>query len=289
MMRIGFVGAGKVGFSLGRYFREKGLPVVGYASRHAESVREAAVFTDSACFDSSQSLAEACDCLFLTVPDDAIASAWEEFAHVSVAGKIFCHCSGSLASDVFAGAAERGGGACSLHPLMSIPDRRHSHTLLAEAAFFLEGTEPHVTRLHTMMESFGNAAYRMPGEKKELYHCAAVFVSNFIVALAHTGEQLFHACGMEDATPPLFRLMLSNIRSVCELGPEAALTGPVERGDTATVARHIAALSNLAGSVDRKDTRLYALLAGKLVDIASAKHPDRDYRPILAALREPYS
>lgn len=284
MMRMGFVGAGKVGFSLGRYFREKGLSVVGYASRHIENAREAAAFTDSACFDSPQSLAEACDCLFFTVPDDAIASVWEKFADVPIAGKTFCHCSASLASDIFAGAEERGAGACSLHPLMAIPNRTHSHALLTQAAFFLEGTEPHVARLHAMIESLGNPAYRMPSHVKELYHCAAVFVSNFAVALAHTGEQLFRSCGMEDATMPLYQLMLSNVCSVRELGPEAALTGPVERGDAVTVARHLAALSNLTGSADHKDARLYALLAEKLVDIASIKHPDRDYHSIRAIL-----
>ena len=277
MMRIGFVGAGKVGFSLGRYFHLKGVPVVGYCSLYERDAREAAALTGSRVFSAPGDLAAACDCLFLTVPDNDIAAVWSQFDHTDITGKLFCHCSGSLASAVLAHAVERGGGACSLHPLMAIPDRLHSHTLLERAVFFLEGTEPHRERLRALIAGLGNDVQVLPSDKKALYHCAAVFVSNFVVALAHTGEQLFQSCGLTGATPALFQLLQANAESVRAYGPAAALTGPVERGDTATIQQHLASL----GGDDRE---LYALLARKLADLASAKHPDRDYGPTLDIL-----
>ena len=276
-MKIGFLGAGKVGFSLGKYLSDNGVPVVGYASRQEASAREAAAFTGSHAFTVPEDLLRQSDCLVLTVPDDAIGAAWRTFAQADIAGKIFCHCSGSLSSEIFEGIEERGASGCSLHPLMAIPDRHHSHALLEGTVFALEGMPAACEALHPLVSGLGNAVYLLDKSKKAQYHCAAVFVSNFSTALAHVGAQLFRSCGLEQATGPLLQLMANNVRSVSEYGVVHALTGPAERGDTHTIAQHLSCLS-------AEDRQLYCLLTRKIVEIASTKHPDRDFAPVLQTL-----
>lgn len=85
--KIGFIGAGKVGVSLGKFFREGGLPVTGYYNRHREAAQAAADFTESACFDSAQAVADASDVIFLTVPDNKIREVYESLRGVDLRGK----------------------------------------------------------------------------------------------------------------------------------------------------------------------------------------------------------
>ncbi|MDR2141943.1 MAG: DUF2520 domain-containing protein [Deltaproteobacteria bacterium] len=289
-MRIGFIGAGKVGFCLGQYLASRSeagqvLTIVGYASRDPGPAREAAQLTGSAFFESPLALIQAADLIFLTVPDGLIGPVWESLAKSQVeassfAGKIFAHCSGSLSSDVFLGLEETGAWGLSLHPLMAIPDKYRSQKLLAEAFFAIEGQEPAVTRVKSLFSSLGHQVEVLDKSKKTLYHCAAAIVSNFAVALAQMGADLLGLCGLAGAEAALFRLELNNARSITEYGPVAALTGPVERGDVGTVAGHLAALTG-------EDRELYRLLAKKLVKVAQLKRPGQDFGPLSRLLEKP--
>ncbi|MDR1578651.1 MAG: DUF2520 domain-containing protein [Deltaproteobacteria bacterium] len=277
-MKIGFIGAGKVGFCLGQYFKEKGLSVVGYASQSPEPAQEAARLTNSRFFSDRESLLQAADLIFLTVPDRFIGQVFASL--VGVKGKIFAHCSGSLASDVLARARERGGEAISLHPLMAISDKYRSRELLAGAFFAIEGDEPALTQVKNLIASLGNEVQILDKTKKTLYHCAASVVSNFAVALAFMGSELLDSCGLGGAKPALFRLALNNAKNIAEYGPVDALTGPVERGDVSTVADHLAALSG-------EDRQLYRLLARKLLRVAQLKRVGQDYAPLAQILENP--
>jgi predicted short-subunit dehydrogenase-like oxidoreductase (DUF2520 family) len=276
-MNIGFIGAGKAGFCLGQYLAEKGQALVGYASRSPGPAQEAASLTGSAYFPDPMALIKAADLIFLTVPDGLIESVWLSLADGPVAGKIFAHCSGSLSSEAFVGIESKGAQGISLHPLMAIPDKLRSHKLLAETFFAIEGPEPALSRVLGLVASLGNEVRPLDKAKKPLYHCAAAFVSNFSVALAFAGAEMLESCGLGEAQGALFRLMLSNARSIGEYGPVAALTGPVERGDAGTVAGHLAVLSG-------EDRELYRLLAKKLLKVAALKRPERDYASLAALL-----
>ena len=97
--KIGFIGAGKVGVSLGKFFREGGLPVTGYYNRRREAAQAAADFTESKCFDSAEAVADASDVIFLTVPDNKIREVYESLRGVDLRGKKICHCSGALSAE----------------------------------------------------------------------------------------------------------------------------------------------------------------------------------------------
>ena len=98
-MKIGFIGAGKVGFSLGKYFAENGLEISGYYSRSESSALEVAVFTGSELFVSAEELVSASDAVFLTVPDSAIKETYSALPKDLLCGRQICHCSGAMSAE----------------------------------------------------------------------------------------------------------------------------------------------------------------------------------------------
>ena len=142
-MKIGFIGAGKVGVSLGKFFREGGLTVTGYYNRHRDAAQEAADFTGSRCFDSAEAVAKASDAVFITVPDNRIRGVYESLRGLELRGKKICHCSGALsAEEAFPGIEALGATGYSIHPLFPVSDKWTSYKELGSAFFCIEGTGP---------------------------------------------------------------------------------------------------------------------------------------------------
>ena len=100
-MKIGIIGSGRVGYSMGKYMQDHGIRVTGFYDRHRERALDAAQFTGTGSFDRIEDLVAASDTLFLTVSDGAIEELWDCIAAKNVKGKVVCHFSGSLSSDIF--------------------------------------------------------------------------------------------------------------------------------------------------------------------------------------------
>ena len=100
-MRAGFIGAGKVGFTLGKYLAMHGIEISGYYSRTPASAKEAAEFTQSRYYTSIEEITKDSDTLFLTVPDGTIGEIWDDMRNLPIKNKNICHCSGSIPSTVF--------------------------------------------------------------------------------------------------------------------------------------------------------------------------------------------
>lgn len=282
-MRIGFIGAGKVGCSLGKYLKESagGWQIEGYFSRSSDSAKEAAVFTDSRVIDQAELLAQMADVIFITTPDGAIAQVWQELreCEIDLEGKIIVHCSGRLASTVFEGAVERGATVASLHPFYAICDRFHSYKTLAEAHFTLEGSGERFDELQERLEASGLMIQRMEANSKIAYHAAASVGSNLMVGLTELAIELLLSCGFdrEHARMALRPLMEGNLHAIMEKDTADALTGPAERADVETVEAHLKTLSG-------DDREIYRLLTKKIVAIAKQKNPERDYKALEASL-----
>ena len=155
-MKTGFIGAGKVGFSLGKMFAESGLPLTGYYSRQRESAEEAANFTGTHAYSDLCELVQDSDAIFLTVPDRAITPVYLELRSFSLSGKQICHCSGALsARDAFPGIEETGALGLSIHPLFPVSSRYDSYRELADAFFCLEGDFEAVSAWKPLLERCG--------------------------------------------------------------------------------------------------------------------------------------
>ena len=287
MKKVGFIGAGKAGCSLGRHISENGggaYAVAGYSSRNIGSAHEAAAIAGGRAYETAEALAADCDILLVTVTDGQIVEVWKQLHSALLCGRegrvnrdgplLVGHCSGNLSSDVFGEDAEPSPvfSCGSVHPLVAIHDRETAYKKLEGAYFTVEGDKAFTDFASGLLTTLGNPFSIIAAEQKTLYHAACVMVSNLVCGLAYEGMEAFRACGLEGAfAESAWRaLFLGNAESVAGLGPVLALTGPVERGDTATVARHIEALSG--------DTReIYLRLSRTLVKAAQEKNPDRDY------------
>ena len=95
-MRAGFIGAGKVGFSLGKYLKENGVEITGYFSKSPESAKSAADFTNTKLYKSIENILSDSDTLFITVPDGQISKVWDYMKNLDIKNKNICHCSGSI-------------------------------------------------------------------------------------------------------------------------------------------------------------------------------------------------
>lgn len=282
-MTIGFVGAGKVGCSLGKYFVNHGLEIAGYYDNNEQAAMEAAQFTDTKHYKELLQIVEACDVLFLTVPDGIISKVWEEIRSMPINGRIICHCSGALsARDAFSGISKTGAYGYSVHPLFAVSDKYHSFQELTTAYFTLEGDSEHLQMLMDLFASFGNGVQSIDSSKKTLYHAAAAICSNHMTALTAQSIEMLVECGFseEAAGKVLSPIMHANLNHVLEDGPVKALTGPVERCDTGTLKKHLQCME------EEEDRLLYALLSKKLVKIAEKRNPGRDYSPVKKLCQE---
>ncbi|MCO7120932.1 F420-dependent NADP oxidoreductase [Ihubacter massiliensis] len=283
-MKTGFIGAGKAGCSLSRYLAGSQTTICGFYSKTPEHSRQAADYTRSAVFFNLEEVVQESDMIFVTTPDSVIEQVWEGIKHledkgsVGLKGKIFCHVSGSLSSQIFCGAKERGVFVCAAHPMQAISSK---DTDLTGAFFTLDGDDQAVGLVKGMLEKKGNPTAVIAPASKKKYHMAASCASNLVAGLAQIAVDALTDCGFsqEGALSMLTPLMLGNMKNICEKGPMEALTGPVERCDCNTVKAHIDQLNG-------EEQTIYRLLSLRLIQIAQKKNPTRDYSKLKLILEE---
>lgn len=282
-MNIGFIGAGKVGCTLGKYFStDPETKIIGYYSRSSRSAEEAARFTDSKSHLDMKELIDACDTIFLTVPDGSIRDTWEKVKGYDIREKMICHCSGSMSCyDAFDGIEETGAFGYSAHPLFAVSDKYNAYRELTGVFFTLEeahakgssAPSPGLAALQGLFERLGNPTGIIGGKDKTTYHCAAAMASNLVCGLIDQSIVLMKRCGFieETAVKALAPILTGNMKHIANEGPTASLTGPIERNDIETVRKHLDCLE------DGDEKELYRLLSSRLIKMAENRHPDRDH------------
>ena len=272
-MRIGIIGAGKVGVTLGKYLADAGEEVLGFYSRTRESAAAAADFTQTTVYQDPEDLVKVSDTLFLTTPDGEISKVWDCIAEYDLTDKLICHFSGSLSSNVFSGIEQAGAYGVSIHPMYAFSDKFTSYQQFHTAWLVMEGQETALRRIRTLFEDrLGHRVLIIQAADKVKYHAAAAMASNYMIALYETALTLLGDCGFsyEDSMALLQPLVQNNVEAMLEKGPADALTGPIERGDTETVQKHLEALSGNSAEA------VYRELGQVLVSIAKRKHPEWD-------------
>ena len=190
--------------------------------------------------------------VLLCVPDEAIAEAAERVAAEGPA--LVGHVSGATTLAALAPAAKRGARTFSLHPLQTFPD---GETPIEGTPAAIAGSDDEALEYaRDLAEALGMRPFEVPEENRAAYHAAAAISSNLLVALEESAAELLGRIGVEDARARLAPLVLRTAANWAERGP-AALTGPIARGDRATVQRHRVALAETAPEL----VRLYDALA----------------------------
>ena len=273
IIKFGFIGAGKVGFSLGKYLKENNINISGYYSKSQHSSKEAAIFTNTRQYNNLEDLIKNSDTIFITTPDNQIADVWNEIKMLPIKEKLICHCSGSISSEVFSNINNHGAYGYSIHPMFAISDKYNSYKNLSQAFITIEGHEKHIEYLKSLFLYLGNDVAIINKENKVLYHAASVTVSNLVLGLINNGVKYLEVCGFtkEVAIKALYPLTEYNLINIKEKGVVNSLTGPIERGDLSTVTNHL-------NVIPEEDKELYRLLSKNILKIAKVKNLDRDYK-----------
>ena len=279
-------GAGPVATALAGALRLGGVPVLGLWARTPARARAAGAIAGVAAFSAAPPdlLLEA-DVVVLAVRDDAIT----EVARMLVATGLvnrhhtLIHCSGAVsAAEALAPVAGEVGGMAMMHPLRAIPDGRAAMRTMKGAVFGIEGDERGRKVAQGLVAAMGARALELGGVEVAAYHAAAAIASNYLVVLLAAASELLVEIGIapEQAREALSALAEGTLANLRERGADAALTGPIRRGDRATVERHLAALSA------RPDlAQLYRALGRRAVDLAR-RAPDPAPAEALDALEE---
>ena len=279
-MVIGFIGCGKVGFSLGKYFSNKGITLSGYYSKSYNDAKEASKFTNSKAYENINDLVKDSSMIFITTPDDAIHEVLQKLSNFNLTNKIICHTSGSLTSSIFLDINNSNAFAYSIHPIFPFSDKYNAYKNLQNAHFSVEGPEYYIPVLKDFIQSLGNKSFVINKDDKALYHLASVTVSNLVLSLINTGCSYLSKCGISenDALDALMPLIQNNIDNIKTEGFISALTGPIERNDLCTVKHHI-------GAIPTKDVQTYKSLSLNLLAISQEKHKDKDYKELKEYLK----
>ncbi len=245
---ITIIGAGKVGSVLGRVLVERGHRVICVVSRTARSAREAGRFLR--CRRTSTvlpAIPPETNLILITTPHDAVRTVAHDLALVD--GLPFrriavCHASGMLSAAVLSPLADLGATVFSFHPLQTFPRDFTPAKILPTVsgiAYGVDGPPRGLRTARRLARELGGTVIEIRPELRELYHAACVVASNHLTTMLAVVERMFAAvAGDRKRFYPVFRPILeATLRNSGLTSPAEALSGPIARGGTATVARHL--------------------------------------------------
>jgi predicted short-subunit dehydrogenase-like oxidoreductase (DUF2520 family) len=243
---LAIIGAGRVGRALGNQLRERGWKIGAVVTRSEASARRAVRFIGAgqACAGMTRQIF-ASRVILIATPDDEIANVAQELARISeeeLRAKVVLHTSGARDSAVLEAVRVRGAKVGSMHPLQSFSGV--AVPSLEGKLFAIEGETQAVRVARRIARALGGSPVRIAGSKKLLYHAAAAMTAGHVLAVEEAAIQLLVSLGMKRsetvrAVLPLTRQVLENFE---RLGPRAAWTGPLSRGDYKVVRAHSDAL-----------------------------------------------
>jgi predicted short-subunit dehydrogenase-like oxidoreductase (DUF2520 family) len=269
---LNLVGAGHVGRALGRLFAAGGaFALQDVLTTSTASAAEAVAFIGAGRACASAAEMRPAQVWMLAVGDDAIGPVCETLAQDGkLAGAVVFHCSGAKASNALQAAVDAGAYVASVHPIRSFADPVAVAAGFAGTFCGIEGDPDALALLEPAFEAIGARLVRIDPAAKTVYHAAAVFASNYLVTVVDAALRAYAAAGVPEAVARELAQPLATeaVANVFRIGPEAALSGPVARGDFATVARQQEAVMRWDGPTGR----LYEALVAPTADLARRKH-----------------
>ena len=269
MVKTGIIGAGTTGTALAVRLSQNGWPVVAVSSRTLSSAQKlAGLVPDCQVCHTAQEVVDVAELVFITTPDDIVAQVcgevqWHE-------GQSVVHCSGAHSVNILEPAKQLGATVGSFHPLQTFADIDQAIENLPGSTFALEAEEePLMSMLKELTLLLnGNWVELKPGDKV-LYHAAAVFACNYLVTLVKLALDLWLDFGVsaKEATRALLPLLQGTINNIDNIGLPDCLTGPVARGDSGTIEKHLSALETRNPSL----LTTYKELGLQTIPIALAK------------------
>jgi len=263
---LNIIGAGTVGRVLGRLLTEAGqLRLQQVLNTSLASAESAVEFIGPGQALEQWSQLRTAAVWMLASNDQAIPVISERLAETGLigAGQIVFHLCGALDAGVLSGLSKQGAAVASIHPLKSFPDPMLGYRSFDPTWCALEGDPDACERLQGWFEAIGARVFALASEQKLLYHAANTLLCNQMLALLDVGLECYTAAGIapQQARALLAPLMQENLACGLSMGPAAAMTGPLLRGDLDTVRGHLQKLPESARAI-------YCVLGRRVVTMA---------------------
>ena len=285
MLKLGFIGAGTVGTALAVRLNRKGYQVVAVSSRSQTSATKLADAISGCRAYNNQDVADASELVFITTPDDAITSVVSQIQWH--AGQSVVHCSGADSTDTLEPAKKSGVQVGVFHPLQTFASVKQAIENIPGSTFALEAEEPLLNTLKDMATALDGRWVELKASDKVVYHAAAVIACNYLVTLVKLANDLWQTFNIppNQATQALLPLLRGTIHNIDTVGIPQCLTGPIARGDTGTINKHLNALQKTAPSL----LSTYRELGLQTIPIALAKGKINQHqaRQLEAILKQP--
>jgi predicted short-subunit dehydrogenase-like oxidoreductase (DUF2520 family) len=282
---IGIIGAGRVGAVLGAALERAGHAVVATVAVSAASKSRAERLLPGARLLPADEVAAAADLVLLAVPDDVLAGLVAGLADTGALrpGQIVAHTSGAHGLAVLAPVVAAGARPLALHPAMTFTGTGADLDRLAGISFGVTAPDDLRATAEALVGDLGGVVEWIAEERRALYHAALAHGANHLATLVSEAMDRLRDAGVHEPERVLAPLLGAALDNTLRLG-DAAITGPVSRGDAGTVAKHLQALDAVApGSVPP-----YLALARRTADrvIAAGRLRPIDAEPLLDVLRD---
>ena len=307
--RIGVIGAGRVGAVLAAALRAAGHEIVAAAGESDASRRRIDALLPGVAVAKPTDVARRSDLLLLTVPDDMLSNVVTMLSASGAIreGQVVVHTSGRHGLAVLAPAREVGARTIAMHPAMTFTGTEVDLPRLEGCVFGVTADAADRELTEGLVADLGGRPMWVPEDRRTLYHAGLAHGANHLVTLVAEAMEILSAAGADDPAATLRPLLTAALDNALDQG-DAALTGPIVRGDVETVRAHVADLAANApqtlpsyvamahATLDRvvTDGRLLPIRAAKMLrvlDAAEASAPVEHHAamtssPVLASTRE---
>jgi len=266
--KIGFIGAGPVGTAFGVRLSQLGYEVIAvYDVSLVAAQRFTKAVPGCQIYEKTQELADTTEFVFITTPDDIIPKVAAELNWHT--GQSVVHCSGAISTQALEPAKQQGALVGSIHPCQTFASIDQAIENLPGSTFAIEAEEPLRDILTDMAIALKGDWVYLTAEDKALYHAAACIACNYFYTIVKLATDLWQNFGKStaEATKAYLPLLHGSVNNIGNVGFPHCLTGPIARGDLATIRKHLAALEKYAPDM----LPLYKELGFWTIPIALAK------------------
>ncbi|WGW10993.1 DUF2520 domain-containing protein [Saxibacter everestensis] len=269
---VGIVGAGRVGAVIGNALRAAGHAVVGATATSDASVERVENLLPGVPILDIPTVIERSELVLLTVPDDALPELVEGLATAGCwqQGQLVAHCAGRYGVEVLRPVLGFGAIPLAIHPVMSFTGTSIDVARLSQAVFGVTAAAPVLPVAQALVVEMGAEPIVIAEADRPAYHAAVAHASNHTVTVIAQASEMLEAIGIEDPGQVLAALVRASADNALEKG-QAALTGPVSRGDVETVRAHLEALTEHARATGNEELLItYALMSRATTERALA-------------------
>jgi predicted short-subunit dehydrogenase-like oxidoreductase (DUF2520 family) len=274
-LRVGVVGAGRVGTALAVALGRAGHDVTAVSAVSDASIRRIGQRLPGVAISRPPEVVASADLVLMTVPDDVLPGLVAGLAatEAAVEGRLIAHTSGRHGLGVLDPVVRAGALPLALHPVMTFTGRPDDIDRLAGISFGVTAPDPLRPVAEALVVEMGGEPVFIAEEQRDLYHAALASGANYLVTLVTAASDLLRDAGVTHPARMLAPLLSAALDNALRLG-DAALTGPVARGDADTVASHVSALRAEAPEVLPAYLALARLTADRAVAAGTLSAPD---------------